>query len=179
MIEKRHKSFVTSNGLVPIDNIVNKIGAGKTIELLLEMFPKLTKEDIFEAIHFYADNTTVPNMDNEKLLKVENTGGRDDVIIEVTNLNQVVYIKLLSIGHQYYNEVEDFSRLMNQGLRIVTLLNIECFEANTIIKDELALVVNEAMQMAVPDIVNDFESTKNDLDYNEFKTRKKKTQNGS
>ena len=68
---------------------------------------------------------------------------------------------------------------MNQGLRIVTLLNIECFEANTIIKDELALVVNEAMQMAVPDIVNDFESTKNDLDYNEFKTRKKKTQNGS
>ena len=45
--------------------------------------------------------------------------------------------------------------------------------------NELALVVNEAMQMAVPDIVNDFESTKNDLDYNEFKTRKKKTQNGS
>ena len=180
MIEKRQKSFVTSNGLVPVDNICNKIGSGKTIELLLSMYPKLNKEDIFEAVHFYADNTSIPSMDNEKLLKVENTGPEpDDVVIEVTNLNQIVYIKLLSIGHQYYNEIEDFSRLMNQGLRIVTLLNIESFEEGTIVQDELGLVVNEAMQMAVPDIINDFDSTKIDLDYDEFKTRKKNTQNGS
>tara|TARA_B100000927_G_scaffold290519_1_gene289609 strand:+ start:887 stop:1426 length:540 start_codon:yes stop_codon:yes gene_type:complete len=179
MIEKRHKSFVTSNGLVPVDNICNKIGSGKTIEMLLGMYPKLNKEDIFEAVHFYADNTSIPNMDNEKLLKVENTGNLDDVVIEVTNLNQIVYIKLLSVGHQYYNEIEDFSRLMNQGLRIVTLLNIESFEEGTVVKDDLGLVVNEAMQMAVPDIINDFDSTKQDLDYDEFKTRKKNTQNGS
>ena len=68
---------------------------------------------------------------------------------------------------------------MNQGLRIVTLLNIESFEEGTVVKDDLGLVVNEAMQMAVPDIINDFDSTKQDLDYDEFKTRKKNTQNGS
>jgi len=116
MIEKRHKSFVTTNGLVPVDNICNKIGTGKTIEMLLQMYPKLTKEDIFEAVHFYADNTSIPSMDTDKLLKVENTGTQDEIVIEVTNLNQIVYIKLLSVGHEYYKEIEDFSRLMNQGL---------------------------------------------------------------
>ena len=28
------------------------------------------------------------------------------------------------------------------------------------------------MQLAVPEIVNDFDMTKNDLDYNEFKNRR-------
>ena len=172
MIEKRHKSFVTTNGLFPVDNICNKIGTGKTIEMLLQMYPKLTKEDIFEAVHFYADNTSIPSMDTDKLLKVENTGTQDEIVIEVTNLNQIVYIKLLSVGHEYYKEIEDFSRLMNQGLRITTLLNIEQFEDNIVLKDELGLVVNEAMQLAVPEIVNDFDMTKNDLDYNEFKNRR-------
>ena len=83
-----------------------------------------------------------------------------------------MYIKLLSVGHEYYKEIEDFSRLMNQGLRITTLLNIEQFEDNIVLKDELGLVVNEAMQLAVPEIVNDFDMTKNDLDYNEFKNRR-------
>ena len=155
-----------------VDNICNKIGTGKTIEMLLQMYPKLTKEDIFEAVHFYADNTSIPSMDTDKLLKVENTGTQDEIVIEVTNLNQIVYIKLLSVGHEYYKEIEDFSRLMNQGLRITTLLNIEQFEDNIVLKDELGLVVNEAMQLAVPEIVNDFDMTKNDLDYNEFKNRR-------
>tara|TARA_B100002019_G_scaffold132799_1_gene114197 strand:+ start:1433 stop:1972 length:540 start_codon:yes stop_codon:yes gene_type:complete len=172
MIEKRHKTFVTTNGLIPVDSICNKIGLGKTVEALMQIFPKLSVDDIFEAVHFYADNTTIPQMDNEKLLKVENTGGVDDIVIEVTNLNQIVYIKLLSVGHSYYKEVNDFSRLMNQGLRIVTLENIESFEKNEILKDELGLVVNEAMQLAVPEIINDFDLTKKDLDYDEFLERK-------
>ena len=42
MIEKRHKAFVTSNGLVPVDAVCNSIGSGKTMYSLLQIYPKLT-----------------------------------------------------------------------------------------------------------------------------------------
>ena len=171
MIEKRAKSFVTSNGLVPIDAICNKIGQGKNIESLTAIYPKLNVEDIFEAVHFYADNTSVPTTDPENLLTVQNTGSHDNIVIEVTNLHQIVYIKLLAIAHDMYPELLDFAKLMNQGLRICTLRNVEMFENNQQITDEMCIVVNDAMQMAVPDIVNDWVMTKEDLDYNEYKER--------
>ena len=54
MIEHRNSGFVTTNGLVPVNTICDKIGKGKTMDTLLKMFPKLNTEDVFEAIHFYA-----------------------------------------------------------------------------------------------------------------------------
>jgi len=168
MIEKRHRSFVVSNGLVPVDTICNKIGQGRTIHMLKDIFPKLTHADIFEAIHFYAEHTSIPKMETHKLLEVSNTGTDENVIIEVTNLHQIVYIKLLSVAYSLYPEIDDFAQLMNQGLRVCTLENIRCFESNKLLDNELNILVNEAMQVAVPDIVNDFASTKNDLDYSEY-----------
>jgi hypothetical protein len=172
MIEKRKNSFVTSNGLVPVDVICNKIGQGKTIDMLQQIFPKLTQEDIFESIHFYAENTVIPNAETQTLLEVLNTGTPEEIIIEVVNLHQTVYLKLLGTGHREYPEVTDFAKLMNQGLRICTLENIEDFEDNSILTDPLHLLVNEAMQLAVPDIINDFDLTKEDLDYDEFVARR-------
>lgn len=176
MIEKRAKSFVTTNGLVPIDAICNKIGQGKTIGDLLEIYPKLNMQDIFEAVHFYADNTNIPLTDNENLLTVLNTGTPDNIVIEVTNLHQVIYIKLLATGHDMYPELFDFAKLMNQGLRICTLQNVEAFENNKEVKNELCLVVNDAMQTAVPEIINDWELTKEDLDYSEYKERQQRNE---
>lgn len=171
MIEKRHNSFVVSNGLVPVDTICNKIGQGRTIHMLQDIFPKLTQEDIFEAINFYAEHTSIPQIETHKLLEVTNTGNEENVIIEVTNLHQIVYIKLLSIAYDLYPEINDFAKLMNQGLRICTLENIRYFESNKMLDNEVNILVNEAMQIAVPDIVNDFESTKNDLDFTEYLKR--------
>lgn len=171
MIEKRHNAFVVSNGLVPIDTICNKIGQGRTVHMLQDIFPKLTEEDIFEAVHFYAEHTSIPQIETKKLLEVTNTGSEENVIIEVTNLHQIVYIKLLSIAYELYPEMDDFAKLMNQGLRICTLENIRYFESNKMLDNELNILVNEAMQNAVPDIVNDFDSTKNDLDYSEYLKR--------
>jgi|TARA_B110000977_G_scaffold142306_1_gene180531 hypothetical protein len=172
MIEKRYSSFVTSNGLVPVDAICNKIGQGRTIEMLQDIFPKLTIEDIFESVHFYAEHTTIPNSDQAKLLDVQNTGTPDDIVIEVVNLHQTVYIKLLSVGHREYPDTYDFAKLMNQGLRICTLENIESFESEEEVDDTLHLLVNDAMQLAVPDVINNFELTKADLDYTEFTERR-------
>lgn len=172
MIEKRKNSFVTSNGLVPVDVICNKIGQGKTIDMLQLIFPKLTHEDIFESIHFYAENTVIPDAETQTLLEVLNTGTPQEIIIEVVNLHQSVYIKLLSTGHTDYPEVTDFARLMNQGLRVCTLENIEQFEDSVMLTDPLHLLVNEAMQLAVPEIINDFDLTKADLDYDEFVARR-------
>ena len=172
MIEKRKNSFVTSNGLVPVDVICNKIGQGKTIDMLQQIFPKLTEEDIFESIHFYAENTIIPDAETQSLLEVLNTGTPEEIIIEVVNLHQSVYVKLLATGHREYPEVTDFAKLMNQGLRICTLENIEDFEDNNMLTEPLHLLVNEAMQIAVPEIINDFELTKEDLDYTEFVARR-------
>ncbi len=172
MIEKRKNSFVTSNGLVPVDVICNRIGQGKTIEMLQQIFPKLTEEDIFESVHFYAENTVIPHAEIHTLLEVLNTGTPEEIIIEVINLHQTVYLKLLATGHREYPEVSDFARLMNQGLRICTLENIESFEHNEVLIEPLHLLVNEAMQIAVPEIINDFDLTKQDLDYNEFVARR-------
>lgn len=172
MIEKRKNSFVTSNGLVPVDVICNKIGQGKTIDMLQQIFPKLTQEDIFESIHFYAENTVIPDAETKSLLEVLNTGTPEEIIIEVINLHQTVYLKLLATGHKEYPEFTDFAKLMNQGLRICTLENIESFEDNQMLVEPLHLLVNEAMQIAVPDIINDFDLTKADLDYSEFIERR-------
>jgi uncharacterized protein (DUF433 family) len=172
MIEKRKNSFVTSNGLVPVDVICNKIGQGKTIDMLQQIFPKLTDEDIFESIHFYAENTIIPDAETQNLLEVLNTGTPEEIVIEVVNLHQSVYVKLLATGHREYPEVTDFAKLMNQGLRICTLENIEDFEDNNMLTEPLHLLVNEAMQIAVPEIINDFELTKEDLDYTEFVARR-------
>jgi len=140
----------------------------------MQIYPKLNAEDIFEAVHFYADNTSVPATESENLISVVNTGTVDNIVIEVTNLHQIVYIKLLAVGHDLYPEVLDFAKLMNQGLRIITLQNVEMFEANKQIVDELSIAVNDAMQVAVPDVVNDFDLTKEDLDYEEYKERMSK-----
>ena len=51
MIERRQSGFVTTNGLVPVDIICGMIGKGKTIDALTRIYNKLTKDDVFEAVH--------------------------------------------------------------------------------------------------------------------------------
>jgi len=172
MIEKRHKAFVTSNGLVPVDAVCNNIGSGKTMYSLQQIFPKLTKEDVFECIHFYADNTQLPQADNSALLDVIDVGQSGQITIEVSNLHQIVYLKLMSRGHLLYPEIEDFAQLMNQGLRIATLENIEAKEAEQEITDDINFLVNDAMLRTVPKVMADLEETKHDLDYDEFVRRR-------
>lgn len=173
MIERRHKSFVTSNGLVPVDAIANDIGRGCEIERLKMFYPKLTDEDIFEVIDFYADNTTIPNLDSSKLLVLENTGDEDSTVIEVVHIHQIVYIKLLSISRRYYKDITNFVSLMNIGLRIICLQNIEHYENEEELPWKIHKVVNSALLDCVPDIMSEKEETKKDLDYNEYLERKK------
>jgi len=179
MIEHRNSGFVVSNGLVPVNTICDKIGKGKTLDTLMKVFPKLKEEDIFEAIHFYADNVDVPNADVDKLLALVNVGSKaDETIIEVMNLHQVVYIKLVSIGHALYKDQKDFAGLMNQGLRICCLDNIESMENETELLSEVHGLVQQALTTAVPDVLGDMERTKEDLDYNEY-VHKRNLKNGS
>ena len=175
MIEKRAKAFVTSKGLVPVDLLAAEIGKGKTIMGLQRLFPMLDINDIFEAVNFYAENTNVPLIEEEKMLTLANVGkDKDDIIIEVVNLHQVIYIKLVAKGHTLYPENKDFAELMNQGLRICCLENMESIESNTAITDELRSLVNNALYMACPEVNEDVTRTKEDLDYDEFITRRDK-----
>jgi uncharacterized protein (DUF433 family) len=172
MIEHRNSGFVTTNGLVPVNTICDKIGKGKNIDTLLKMFPKLKKEDVFESVHFYADNVDVPIADIEKLLQLVNVGkSNEDTVIEVMNLHQVVYIKLVALGHTYYqSQTNDFAKLMNQGLRIACLENVEAMEKQEELKTDVHGLVQQALSSAVPEVLSDIDRTKADLDYNEFIT---------
>jgi|TARA_B110000444_G_scaffold248120_1_gene271615 hypothetical protein len=173
MIERRQSGFVTTNGLVPVDTICSAIGKGKTLDALTRVYPKLTHEDIYEAIHFYSDNTNIPMADTDKILQLVNVGkGAQDTVIEVTNLHQVVYIKLVASGHYYYPQESNFAKLMNQGLRICCLDNVVSVEEGKDFDSELHVLVNEALHRAVPDILTDIERTKKDLDYDEYIQRR-------
>ena len=173
MIERRQSGFVTTNGLVPVDIICSAIGKGKTLDALTRVYPKLTHEDIYEAIHFYSDNTNIPMADTDKILQLVNVGkGAQDTVIEVTNLHQVVYIKLVASGHYYYPQESNFAKLMNQGLRICCLDNVVSVEEGKDFDSELHVLVNEALHRAVPDILTDIERTKKDLDYDEYIQRR-------
>lgn len=173
MIERRASGFVTTNGLVPVDTICGMIGKGKTIDSLTRVFSKLNNEDIFEAVHFYSDNANIPSAETDKLLQLINVGkNTDETIIEVINLHQVVYIKLVSLGHYFYSEEKDFAKLMNQGLRVCCLDNVESSETDEELLTELHVLVNQALLNAVPDVLQNVEQTKIDLDYKEYVQRR-------
>lgn len=173
MIERRASGFVTTNGLVPVDIICGMIGKGKTIDSLTRVFSKLNNEDIFEAVHFYSDNANIPSAETDKLLQLINVGkNTDETIIEVINLHQVVYIKLVSLGHYFYSEEKDFAKLMNQGLRVCCLDNVESSETDEELLTDLHVLVNEALLSAVPDVLQNVEQTKIDLDYKEYVQRR-------
>lgn len=173
MIERRASGFVTTNGLVPVDTICGMIGKGKTIDSLTRVFSKLNNEDIFEAVHFYSDNANIPSAETDKLLQLINVGkNTDETIIEVINLHQVVYIKLVSLGHYFYSEEKDFAKLMNQGLRVCCLDNVESSETDEELLTELHVLVNQALLSAVPDVLQNVEQTKIDLDYKEYVQRR-------
>ena len=98
------------------------------------------------------------------------------------NLHQVVYIKLVALGHEMYGATtKDFASLMNQGLRISCLENIESMEQQVELKSEVHGLVQEALSQAVPDVLGDVARTKDDLDYGEFCQRRDKVNktNGS
>lgn len=180
MIERRQSGFVTTNGLVPVDIICGMIGKGKTIDALTRIYNKLTKEDVFEAVHFYSDNANIPNAETDKLLQLINVGkSSDETIIEVINLHQTVYIKLVAMGHYFYPEEKDFAKLMNQGLRVCCLDNVESSEDNEELLTDLHVLVNEALLNAVPDIMSNVEQTKGDLDYEEYIHRRNNLKDGS
>ena len=50
---------------IPVELIIRKLGEGVTIEELLEAFPNLTKEDIYEALKYAADV-----LENEKIILI-------------------------------------------------------------------------------------------------------------
>ena len=74
----------------------------------------------------------------------------------------------------YIPETKDFAELMNQGLRICCLQNIEDIESNTAITDEVRSLVNNVCLLHVPEVNEDLQRTKDDLDYAEYLTRRDK-----
>ena len=76
------------------------------------LFPMLNEDDVFEAVEFYAENTSLPLMEEEKMLTLANVGkDKNDIIIEVTNLHQVIYLKLVAEGYKLYPRNKRFCRI--------------------------------------------------------------------
>ena len=48
MIERRHKGFVIDKGLVPVANVCESIGTGKSMDDILKMYPTLGMADVFQ-----------------------------------------------------------------------------------------------------------------------------------
>ena len=174
MIERRQKGFVIGKGLVPVASVCEQIGTGKTMDEILRMYPTLNMPDVFEAVEFYALNTQIPNnMSQDQLLKLVNVGG-DDVVLEVTNINQVVFLKLVELGKRYYKRISNFATCMNNGLRISCLENIIASEDGVELDNDLHDLVLQCLMVTVPEIFEDTAQTKLDLDYEEYIAIKEK-----
>ena len=174
MIERRHKGFVVDKGLVPVANICESIGTGKSMDEILTMYPTLGMADVFEAIEFYAMNTQIPaDLDQNQLLRLVNVGG-DDVVLEVTNINQIVFLKLVELGKRYYKRVSNFATCMNNGLRISCLENIIAEQEGKDLQNDLHSLVKGCLLETTPVVFKNAEQTKEDLDYDEYLKTKKK-----
>ena len=168
MIEKRAKTFVTSNGLVPVDSVCDSIGSGYGMEKILRVFP-IDVHDVVDCINFYAENTTIPNTDDETLLDLINVGDDDgEVVIEITRLHQIVYMKLLALSLKYYPKYQNFSTMINQALRICCLTIVDKLDSGEEIDNKLELLVQSALYRHIPGVLIDRERTRSDLDYIEF-----------
>jgi hypothetical protein len=173
VILKRNKAWVLQKGLVPIDAICDMVSTGKTRDDILRRFSMLNNDDIFECIEFYAQNTIVPDHDPESLISLVNTDP-EEIIIEVTNINQIVYLKLVELGKRYHPEQQDFHVCMNLGLKVVCLHNVQKIESNaTEMQDRLHKAVHQAIHRSVPEVYEDLDRTKEDLDYDDFIKREK------
>jgi len=171
MIVKRQRAFVLQKGLVPVDTVCNLVSRGIPLFQIQRKFPMLNNNDVFECIEFYAQNTVVPDYDPETLLNLQNTDP-EEIVIEVTNVNETVFLKLVELGKRFYPEEIDFTICMNLGLKVVCLHNIERLERNEEkMQDRLHTAVHQAITRSVPEIYRDLEITKDDLDYQEFKKR--------
>lgn len=54
--EKLYGKPVIANTRIPVDLILEKLAAGDTIEVLIEAYPKITKDDISACLLFAADS---------------------------------------------------------------------------------------------------------------------------
>ncbi len=173
MILKRNRAWVLQKGLVPVDAICDMVAYGKTTSDILRKFSMLNINDIFECIEFYAHNTIVPEQNPEALISLVNTDP-EEIVIEVTNINQTVYLKLVELGKRYYPDQEDFHVCMNLGLKIVCLHNVQKIESNEDeMQDRLHRAVHQAIQRSVPEVYEDLDKTKEDLDYDDFIKKEK------
>lgn len=169
MIEKRQNTFVVTNGLVPVDGICDKIAGGATFEKLHDIFPSLDRQDVVDAISFYAENTTLPSAGDEQLLDLINVGKDEfDVVIEITRLHQVPYMKLLATSLQYYPHKPSFTTLVNLALRICCLKIIDMQERGDYKLNDIETLVNSALLRNIPNVLVDIERTRQDLDYEEY-----------
>jgi len=174
MIERRKKGFVVTKGLVPITAICESVGTGKSVAEVLRAFPTLAMEDVFEALEFYALNTAIPtNHAPDQLLTLINVGG-DEITLEVSNINQVVFIKLVELGRRYYRRTSNFATCMNNGLRISCLEILMHKEEDLDLDNDLFELIEMALTESVPAIFEQNERTKEDLDYEEYLLTKEK-----
>jgi len=169
MIEKRQNTFVVTNGLVPVDGICDKIAGGATFGKLYDLFPTIDRQDVVDAISFYAENTTLPSTHDEQLLDLINVGKDEfDVVIEITRLHQVPYMKLLATALEYYPHTDSFTGLVNSALRICCLVVLDKQERGETQFTEIETLVNSALVRNIPNVLVDIERTRQDLDYEEF-----------
>lgn len=169
MIEKRQSTFVITNGLVPVDGICDKIAGGATFGKLYNLYPTLDRQDIVDAISFYAENTVMPNTSDEQLLDLINVGKDEfDVVIEITRLHQIPYMKLLATSLKYYPHHESFTSLVNLALRICCLRIIDKKESGITEMTDAETLVNSALLRNIPNVLVDIERTRQDLDYEEY-----------
>jgi len=169
MIEKRQNTFVVTNGLVPVDGICDKIASGATFEKLYELYPSMDRQDIVDAISFYAENTTLPGAPDDQLLDLINVGKDEfDVVIEITRLHQVPYMKLLAASLQYYPHKQSFTTLVNLALRVCCLRIIDLHERGEHSLTDIETLVNSALIRNIPNVLVDIERTRQDLDYDEY-----------
>ena len=174
MIERRKKGYIVSKGLVPVASICESVGTGKSLAEVLRLYPTLGMDDVFEALEFYALNTAIPtNQTLDQLLTLVNVGG-DDIVLEVSNINQVVFIKLVELGRRYYRRTSNFATCMNNGLRISCLEILMHKERDEETDNDLYELVEVALSDSVPAIFEQNEQTKEDLDYDEYIATKEK-----
>tara|TARA_R110000868_G_scaffold161440_13_gene391773 strand:+ start:2557 stop:3099 length:543 start_codon:yes stop_codon:yes gene_type:complete len=174
MIERRKKGYIVSKGLVPVASICESVGTGKSLAEVMRMYPTLGMEDVFEALEFYALNTAIPtNHAIEQLLTLVNVGG-EEIVLEVSNINQVVFIKLVELGRRYYKRTSNFATCMNNGLRISCLEILIHKETDKELDNDLFELVELSLLDSVPAIFEQNQRTKEDLDYDEYIATKEK-----
>ena len=147
MISTRNatNTLVVGKNAVPVRKVADDVCDRKPIDYFTRRYP-LTTAEIFECIDAVAD---IDKLAKTKNLILRNVGeGKADLLIEVRQVTDICFLKLVQYGRVYLPNSTDFNQLFDTGLLMMSYdVYKDIIEGNkqNVFADELSECVYNAM----------------------------------